>query len=333
MTATAAPAYDTLEGIREAVKTLEGLNELVKERREAGYKRDERLHEFVVMGQWYLDPCGNCGKLDKRHDIPSVVTQDEFNSLTGGSSYSVSYSSQLPPANVVCPVCKRGWMIEDSYDVVVRDSREDIPLDDKFGGYVGKTLLEVQEYFSLRRDGVFFMQEDITMKNDKYIDNEIPPEYKAMPKNGGGYCSISKREYMPHITWEHVVEEVDVGCFNVWRYYHRACNDIEIAVQMQERFRKLFEDAGYGTVLLTPIPNGYCSCEMCAPWFKVKTAYGEITLGWRKRVINIDCPSSVPIGNLFAQENVTKGEGYIHAWGYDKAQEYLTVIRGALASR
>jgi hypothetical protein len=94
-------------------------------------------------------------------------------------------------------------------------------------------------------------------------------------------------------------------------------------------------------VLMEPIPNQYCSrwcCEM-SPWYKVTTPKGIVTLGWRKRVINITYELRVTGGvdtdNLFPDEQPTKGKdythpatSYIHAYGYDKAKQYLAVILG-----
>lgn len=81
----------------------------------------------------------------------------------------------------------------------------------------------------------------------------------------------------------------------------------------------------------TELPNGYCSQPCCIlnPWLKVQTFRGPITIGWRKRVINIDWSESniaLSANDLFPSEDVTKGDKYIHAWGYEKAKAYLAVL-------
>lgn len=79
------------------------------------------------------------------------------------------------------------------------------------------------------------------------------------------------------------------------------------------------------------LPNGYCSKGCCKhlPWFRVMTRIGPVEIGWRKRVIHIDWSNSmlkIKAEDLFPQENTTKGDFYIHAWGIDKAREYVTKI-------
>jgi hypothetical protein len=87
-------------------------------------------------------------------------------------------------------------------------------------------------------------------------------------------------------------------------------------------------------IYVQAIPNGYCSSGCCRhrPWFVVTTPVGRIKIGHRKRVINIDWSESdvhKSAEQLFPKEDVTKIDRSIHAWGYEKAKEYIQTILDA----
>jgi len=84
-------------------------------------------------------------------------------------------------------------------------------------------------------------------------------------------------------------------------------------------------------VFMKQIPNEYCPNYCCVdkPWFIVQTKKGAIKIGWRKRVISIDWKDSdikATADELFPDEDTTKAGQLIHAWGYDKAKEYITIL-------
>lgn len=84
-------------------------------------------------------------------------------------------------------------------------------------------------------------------------------------------------------------------------------------------------------IFVKEIPNGYCNRSCCRhlPWFVVTTHVGPITIGWRKSVISIDWSESLvqtDAKTLFPDEDVTRYDSHIHAWGYEKAAQYLKVI-------
>lgn len=49
----------TKEGIASCLDSMEDFDALVSARHEAGYKDGKRLPEFIVLGTWMLDTCGN----------------------------------------------------------------------------------------------------------------------------------------------------------------------------------------------------------------------------------------------------------------------------------
>ena len=330
------PIYDTRDGIQAMATTLKGLNELEDLRNEAGYKRDERLHQWYVLGRYWLDSCGNFGRIlppfipgDKYPDVPSVLDREEFMAFLATKmpadeiDFSCSFTSNLPPHTLRCAECKRRWTIRNAHHVVVVHQTQVIPL----AQYIGQKLGDVKRQMSRScTDTIYYMQPDIMIRNDKHIDLRPHPKYASLKINEGGW--LRDRD---GIDDNYVVEPGDEGYWNTWKYYHPSCNRAKLARDQEEEFRQIFVRAGFKWPKLTAVKNQYCGCEYCAPWYEVKTKYGKFTIGWRKRVINLDWSATgrdfLP---LFADEDVTKESGYIHAWGVDQCVDFLTRIKSAI---
>ena len=99
-------------------------------------------------------------------------------------------------------------------------------------------------------------------------------------------------------------------------------------------FEGVFRKAGLSQVYLTEIPEEYWpkTYGEKPPWFLARLPYGNIKIGWRKRVISIDWSDTKrDLLFLFGKEDVTKTEHMIHAWGEAKAIEYLEKIHKVLS--
>jgi hypothetical protein len=102
-------------------------------------------------------------------------------------------------------------------------------------------------------------------------------------------------------------------------------------VAQTEDNRRLVDEVFPAKIFVDEIPNQYCGDWCCAhlPWFIVTTEIGRFTIGRRKRVISIDWGDTlVSKGShvLFPDEDVTKGDTYIHAWEVDAAKRYIAVL-------
>ena len=102
--------------------------------------------------------------------------------------------------------------------------------------------------------------------------------------------------------------------------------------------RAMFYSAGLAPIHVREIDNKYCGPKCCPHrvWLLVTTRVGVIEVGWRKRVIVIDWSASdvtKTAAELFAGEDVTKGDRMIHAWSYEKATEYLIKISDSKETR
>ena len=117
------------------------------------------------------------------------------------------------------------------------------------------------------------------------------------------------------------------------RFWHKRCWSKHKTDKSKEEFEKVFADAGFKGIFMTPIPNEYYpGHEYYGPWWLVQTKWGDVKIGWRKRVINIDWSAIEKSVTDFPTEDVTKGPTFIHAWGYEKAIEYLTKLRETWAT-
>lgn len=334
------PEYDTPEGIAGYLTDLDGLNRLSKDRSDAGYGRKERLHEFCVLGTWMTDTCGNFGKImegaprEVLRPCPKVMRQDEMFRLlkeAKGSDQEArvgwSFSSDLPRSDCACPVCGLGWTIESCHDAVVRsDQLEVVSLND----FVGRTFSEAKESISSRTGRVWLVRDSDSegIRSDRLIDLRPDPRYPTLKVNERGW---SKERTAP----DYVIQEGDdIGCA-VFTFFHAACNRARINREELDFFRTAFEEAGLQDTELVPVPNEYCPCERCGPWYLAKHPLtGTLKVGWRKRVINLDWSATGrDLLRLFEGEDVTKSGGYIHAWGKEKLVSYLALIVRDLRGR
>ncbi len=75
-------------------------------------------------------------------------------------------------------------------------------------------------------------------------------------------------------------------------------------------------------------PESYVELRRDNPWWLVKTPAGLVQIGWRKRVISINW-SDTAFRQVITEDDVTKDELMVHAWGWAKALEYMTAWRRA----
>lgn len=145
--------------------------------------------------------------------------------------------------------------------------------------------------------------------------NYLPP--------AGGSCDLCCRTWtmadLGRVTNAHIN---GYGEPPVWR--HKGCQNlarIEVArVELQDIARR--SCISTSTYL---IPNEYSRHDEAEPWMMLVTSRGRIKVGWRRRVISIDWTHSTLTAPpfLFADERVTQSGTGIHAYGADKAVEYL----------
>jgi len=121
--------------------------------------------------------------------------------------------------------------------------------------------------------------------------------------------------------------------------YHKDCLRIHKTNKQLKKFQEIFKDVyDLDELQFKAIPNEYCPCEHCASWFIISTPDGDIKIGWRKRVINIEWLDNYKkFEENFKSEDVTRGFGKygdndrsIHAWSIEKAKEYLIRAKNSI---
>jgi len=312
---------DEKEEIKKRLTSLEDLHKLVKARRE-----NPSSSEFVVLGLWRLDKHGQVSQVKKRILVPPVCTVEEYSMLAEASGESDAHwwsmSPHIPHPDIPCAFCGRKWTLDDCWDFLVMDEPEKISL----AAFWGESFKAAKQHYAAKRDAIYQVMQEI--RNDKHIDLTL--------KNPHSEKEWERKEVRNKLGWiekvddSRVIEEGDEAGAFVIRFYHRKCYKLMHEHDVRADFTRVFKKAGFEYFLIQAIPSGYCDCDYCAPWFEFQTELGKFTIGWRKRVVSINLDVGLNLAELFADENVTKDETCIHAWGYEKVLEYLTKIRQAL---
>ncbi len=330
------PWYDTKEGVALGLTNLAAFNNLINARHDAAYDREEELNEFTVLGRYLLDTCGNCGIItwpaDFESEFPNVLTAPEFYSYFEDKEFLVGFSVNLegidliPPARLTCAYCGVSWSINNCHDVINWSVCEETSLT----GFVGQRLSKFKEACYQDDSGIYGLSgNSLKIQNDKNIDLTLkyPNAQKIWERglvvNEHGIIGLEEG-----LTDDYIIQAGDKALFSVSRFFHHQCNRFFLFERFESYYRNIFEAAGFKLLGTKEIPNEYCGCERCSPWFLITTNFGVIKIGWRKRVINIDWSALADssIASLFEDESVTRGENFIHAWGLEKTQEYLSKI-------
>jgi hypothetical protein len=273
---------------------------------------------------------------------PDVLTGEEMrskdfdwskNKRPFPTSVTYSINDLVPLHDKVCPVCGKGWTIKNPWDTFVAVTFESIDVKaDEHHVWIGKTIAQLRQWLKERTDSECFIstKNNSFLRNDRYIDLTPKPDYPTLKENERGWVGetviIDPENY--------VIQKGDEISYIKRTYMHKACNKLYQEKKIRDEFFEVIRKAGVTTAILHPVANQYCPCELCSSWFIVETPYTPISeslkglmIGWRKRVINIQFDHScIDFMKLFPEEDVTKGLNYIHAWGYEKAQEYLRKI-------
>jgi len=155
----------------------------------------------------------------------------------------------------------------------------------------------------------------------------------------GGYSVPAENAVCPCCGKHFTVDDIrnNPCVYKNGKYYHDSCwrdyrRHKEVYQFTHQLMSLVYQDADYQFELL---PNGYWQGDSNShiPWFLFHTIDGDIIMGWRKRVISIEWQKNYKpfdMKELFDAEDVTKweedGKRGIHAWGEDKAREYLQKV-------
>jgi len=308
--------YDRLPGIKEHIRSLGSLFRLLRERRIAGYQRDERLREWILFdGAIYLDTCGNAGR-GKRgaiqgdvfsasdfYDIKSRLSEEAKDKVH--SSYGHGIQAHLPRPGMVCPVCMEEWTIRNFLDSYTQQSNEWGELLSE-----GDEPMTRAQWSRLHSSASWYKIAHNLTKNG----SDKPIKYDD----------------------ETLIEHGDEGSVYTWKFYHPECLRLERTLKEMSKLREALDSAGFTHLLFTPVENEYWGYPDCSKWFVVQTELCELKVGWRKRVINVESECGVNMASLVPDDDKdkpTRGENYLHCWGYEKFTEYMTTLRERLLKR
>jgi len=287
--------YDQENGIKNSLDGFASLDKLV-EARQFAFENKEPLSAWIVLSHYFLDRQGKCYFLrDIDVELPDVTSE-----IPEEITYSMA---DIRPKNtIMCVDCKKNISLREFATSRMVQKNAILSLDE----YAGLSLRQIAPLLRTRTDGIYQFWEKTCQRN--------------LPKT---------------IEWQtvgqdYIVEAGDEFELSFIGYSHHACNKQKKSEQSKNEFLNVFIKAGFSGFKFKEIPNQYCSRDCCAPWQHVETEIGDIIIGWRKRVISIEWGSlGKDFSDLFTNEETTKWETGIHAWGADKAVEYLKKVREA----
>lgn len=125
-----------------------------------------------------------------------------------------------------------------------------------------------------------------------------------------------------------VVNYKSIHSDGAWMHYHKDCHGLKVLQNEVKFFVDILTESGINYTEMRFIPAEYPD-RPTAPWFMIETEKGPVKIGYRRRVISISWEHSdlnVDGNELFKDESTTKDRSLVHAWGKEKAAEYLRAL-------
>ncbi len=218
--------YDTAEGIADQIKTLDGLRAWIRERYQAGYDRKENLNSFVVLGRWVTDTCGNVGSIIEME--PALIfnkTVVHFDDVTNLLKARISWDGMgpnLPDVGAVCPICKKGWTLDNADNHFVARATAGNKSYHKpcYKLYAAsEAMKEFDTIFKEAGFECFFMK---PCPNGYWRADDPRPDIGPWFKVDTviGEIEIGWRKRVISITWPRQTKPDEFGCYEVTRQIH-----------------------------------------------------------------------------------------------------------------
>lgn len=219
------PWYDTKEGVARSLGSLGELNQMLAKRRAAVKIGAVDLNEFLILGRFYLDAQGNCGKAcdfvpkEQMPEIPDVLYKDEFwdyvkeNAPAGENTWiSFSLESGIPGKGILCPCCGQGWEVANCHDTVCYSELLALPLDE----FVGKTFAQLKAAYLQRTDALYYLRPDCIIRGGKRLDLGLAYANRGQMLEDGAVAGA------------YAVQKGDRGLFEIWKYCHQSCDRLRL---------------------------------------------------------------------------------------------------------
>lgn len=318
--------YDAAEMIHKATLSLEAFHHLVRERHIAGYTRRESLTEYIVLGRYQLDTCGNCSRVTsddgaKLGDaVPPVLTRAAFWALQppeASISCRLSGRSYATPEQR-CAICGLGWRMANAHDIQTASNVKDYPL----AMFKGWALGSVIRHFETRTDAEYSRDRGHLLRSDRFVD--LSPRYPGATEEWKKSALVNEHGWLKEgdLSPETIIQGDEAIGFHVLRAKHTACAAYERAQNTLRHARDLFGLAA----TLKAVPNLYWQHEEAPPWVEARTTYGTFTLGRRKRVWVLKYEGET---DRFPDWPHTHGGGYLHAWSNTDLENAIQKFRKA----
>lgn len=299
------PSYDDAAAIQDLLSKLglEGLHLLARERRNV-FQGGGQLHPFLLYGAWLANSAGEM-RLVRVGDSPFKATfpadlpecQQRLPQVLAWDNFLAFYQSLqasciLSRVEALPPVhllCPECGIGWGAENAHDFEGGLEMLKPQRLPNLAGRTLAEIRDLFARRTDAIWSL----------YLGKEELDVF-AQPNH---FFQLGHRELR-----------------------HRACARAKRYREQHAEFTQLCAAAGFDFAALRPLPDHYSDAGY--PWFSVTTEVGEFVLGWRSQVIVIDWALlGRTFRALFNDQDVTKDDRSIHAWGLDMAALYLQRIR------